>query len=70
MVVRLGSGGFGQGYSSSLEQDDGQYAVVRVGGRKVHSIKPQWLKNKLSLPAKLACEASVLVLILHYAAGV
>lgn len=33
--MRLGSGGFASGYSSSLVEDDGTYGVAKVGGRKV-----------------------------------
>lgn len=35
MLIRLGSGGFGSGYSAKLESDDGKYGAVRVAGRKV-----------------------------------
>ena len=35
MVVRLGSGGFGAGYSASLDSDDGTYGAVKFGGKKV-----------------------------------
>lgn len=35
MVARLGSGGFGLGYSAKLDNDDGTYGAVKLGGRKV-----------------------------------
>ncbi|PNW81816.1 hypothetical protein CHLRE_06g261500v5 [Chlamydomonas reinhardtii] len=34
-LLRLGSGGLVLGYNVSLTDDDGKYAVTRVGGRKV-----------------------------------
>ena len=38
MLARFGSGGFGTGYSASLDADDGTYGPVKLAGRKV-SIK-------------------------------
>ncbi|KAG2500151.1 hypothetical protein HYH03_001733 [Edaphochlamys debaryana] len=34
-VARLGCGGFVLGYNAGLKEDDGKYAVTKVGGRKV-----------------------------------
>ncbi|EFJ53145.1 hypothetical protein VOLCADRAFT_55524, partial [Volvox carteri f. nagariensis] len=34
-LLRLGSGGLSLGYQVGLTEDDGKYAVARVGGRKV-----------------------------------
>ena len=39
MLMRLGSGGFGSGYSAKLDSDDGTYGAVKVAGRKVSHAK-------------------------------
>ena len=38
MLIRLGSGGFGAGYSASLDSDDGTYGAVKLSGRKVRLV--------------------------------
>ena len=40
-LLRLGSGGFVNGYRSTLERDDGTYGVVKLAGRKVWAAADQ-----------------------------
>lgn len=47
MLVRLGSGGFGSGYSAKLDSDDGKYGAVRIAGRKVGSTKKKLLRYRV-----------------------